>query len=174
MNEVYSFEIVLGLIIAIVLAVGIFLTFVRKILNEKQSIELEIVDLEEALARKQSKASQIGRNTALGDIHQLIGDFAVFTEYKEVIFLSTTSRQPSLDVIGVKDETLDFIEIKKKGAKITPPENKIRRLIEQKNVRYIVKDVDIPENVSIQNRELPKLRQVKQEVALELTVKGDQ
>jgi len=54
---------------------------------------------------------------------------------------------------------MDFIEIKKKGARISPSENKIRRIVEEKNIRYVVKDVDIPTGVTVEDRELPKLRQ---------------
>ena len=114
--------------------------------------------LKEALLKKQSKANLIGRNTALGDIHQFLGDFAILPEYDELILLSTTSRQPSLDVIGLTQDRMDFIELKKKGARMTTSENRVRKIIEEKNVRYIVKDVELPTGVHVEDRILPKLR----------------
>ena len=145
-------DIVIVITIAILLTGGIFFIIIRKLLANNRK-------LKDALSKRQSQATIIGRNTALGDIHQFIGDFAILPEYDELILLSTTSRQPSLDVIGVKENRMDFIEIKKKGARISPSENKIRRIIEEKNIRYIVKDVDIPTGITVEDRELPKLRQ---------------
>ncbi len=145
-------DIVIVITIAILLTGGIFFIIIRKLLTNNRK-------LKDALSKRQSQATVIGRNTALGDIHQFIGDFAILPEYDELILLSTTSRQPSLDVIGVKENRMDFIEIKKKGARISPSENKIRRIIEEKNIRYIVKDVDIPTGITVEDRELPKLRQ---------------
>ena len=51
--------------------------------------------------------------------------------------MSTTSQQPSLDLIGINEESLDFIEIKKKGVKTSPKENHVRRLIEKR--KYLTK-----------------------------------
>ena len=145
-------EIFYVMLVTIILLGGIFFLVVRKLVVNNRRLEF-------ALSKRQSQATIIGRNTALGDIHQFIGDFAILSEYDELIMLSTTSRQPSLDVIGVKENRMDFIEIKKKGARISPSENKIRRIVEEKNIRYVVKDVDIPTGITVEERELPKLRQ---------------
>ena len=145
-------EIFYVMLVTIILLGGIFFLVVRKLVLNNKILQF-------ALSKRQSQATIIGRNTALGDIHQFIGDFAILSEYDELIMLSTTSRQPSLDVIGVKENRMDFIEIKKKGARISPSENKIRRIVEEKNIRYVVKDVDIPTGITVEDRELPKLRQ---------------
>lgn len=140
-----------GLLI-LILVIGILFYVVRKLLRDKRT-------LQELLAKKQSYASLIGRNTALGDIYQFLGEFSILSEYDELILLSTTSRQPSLDVIGITQNRMDFIEFKKKGARTTPSENKVRRIIEEKNVRYVIKEVEIPAGVSVIERPLPKSRQ---------------
>jgi len=150
--EFTTTEIFYVMLVTIILLGGIFFLVVRKLVVNNRRLEF-------ALSKRQSQATIIGRNTALGDIHQFIGDFAILSEYDELIMLSTTSRQPSLDVIGVKENRMDFIEIKKKGARISPSENKIRRIVEEKNIRYVVKDVDIPTGITVEERELPKLRQ---------------
>ncbi len=150
--EFTTTEIFYVMLVTIILLGGIFFLVVRKLVVNNRRLEF-------ALSKRQSQATIIGRNTALGDIHQFIGDFAILSEYDELIMLSTTSRQPSLDVIGVKENRMDFIEIKKKGARISPSENKIRRIVEEKNIRYVVKDVDIPTGITVEDRELPKLRQ---------------
>jgi len=143
--------------VTIILVGGIFFLVVRKLIVNNRI-------LQDALTKRQSQATIIGRNTVLGDIHQFIGDFAILSEYDELILLSTTSRQASLDVIGIIENRMDFIEMKKKGARITPSENKVRRIIEEnlqgeKNIRYVVKDVEIPTGITVEERELPKLRQ---------------
>ncbi len=145
-------EIFYVMFVTIILVGGIFFLVVRKLIVNNRI-------LQDALSKRQSQATIIGRNTALGDIHQFIGDFAILSEYDELILLSTTSRQASLDVIGIIENRMDFIEIKKKGARITPSENKVRRIVEEKNIRYVVKDVDIPTGIKVEDRELLKLRQ---------------
>jgi len=144
-------EIFYVMLVTIILLSGIFFVVVRKL-----SVNNRI--LQYALSKRQSQATIIGRNTALGDIHQFIGEFAILPEYDELILLSTTSRQASLDIIGIKENRMDFIEFKKKGARITPSENKVRRIVEEKNIRYVVKDVEIPTGIKVEERELPKLR----------------
>jgi len=146
-----STDVFVVIVLAIMLGGLIFFLVIKK-------FHREITLLKDALIIKQSRATQIGKNTALGDIHQFIGDFALLAEYDDLILLSTTSRQPSLDVIGIKEERMDFIEIKKKGARMTSSENKVRQIIESKNVRYIVKEVEIPTSITVEDRELPQLR----------------
>ncbi len=94
----------------------------------------------------------MGVNTTSGDYTQILGDFALLSEYDQIITLSTTSKQPSLDLIGVNNESIDFLEIKKKGAKITPSENHIKKLVENKKVAYKVFDIDLPSEFTIKER----------------------
>ena len=124
----------------------------------------QLVLVKGRLEKRQVQATIMSRNVVVGEYHQLIGEFALLDEYDELITLSTTSKQPSLDIMGIKFETekLDFIEIKKKGARITTKENRLRRIIEAKNVSWIVKDVELPDGVTVDTRELPKLRQQHQ------------
>jgi len=146
------FEVPLELfLITLVIIIGIVIIIIRKLVFSNKLLKL-------LLLKKQSQATLIGRNTALGDVHQFLGEFALLSEYDELITLSTTSRQPSLDIIGIKEERMDFIELKKKGARVSPSENKVRRIIEEKNVRYIVMDVEIPTGIIVEQRELRKLR----------------
>jgi len=48
------------------------------------------------------------------------------------MLLSSTSKQGSLDLLGVAPDELHFIEIKKKGASLQGPEKKIKRLVEER------------------------------------------
>ena len=146
--------------IMLVLVASITVLVIALYRNKKSiaQLHLAIINAENALLKKQSKAYQIGANTELGNIHQILGEFKMLTEYDELITLSTTSKAPSLDMIGVKDDRMDFLEFKKKGASISVKENKIRSIIENKNVNYVVKDIDIPKTITIETRQLKPLR----------------
>jgi len=102
--------------------------------------------------QKQSLAFQLGGSKVTGDICQHLGTFALLLEYDQVMTLSSTSSQASLDLLALKEDSLDFIEFKKKGASMQPHERRIRALVEQKKVRYLIKDVELPEGVSVSDR----------------------
>lgn len=147
MDVILSIELILAILIPLIIFPAVIIVLLIKQRSDNRN-------LQNALAKKQSQATQMGRNTAMGDMHQLLGDFALLQEYDELILLSTTSKQASLDVIGIKENRMDFIEIKKKGARMTSAENKIRQIIDAKNVHYIVKDVMLPEGIQVSDRAL--------------------
>jgi len=142
-------QLLLIILVFSILLSGIIFIFLRKI---------KILGSE--LTKKQSKAAQMARNATLGDVHQILGEFAILSNFDELITLSTTSRQPSLDILGVlwKEMKIVFIEFKKKGASVSSKENKLRRIIESKNVEYKVIDVTLPPLCEIEERKLPKIR----------------
>ena len=88
----------------------------------------------------------------MGDMSQVLGIFAMLGDYEQVILLSTTSSQASLDLLGVGADSLDFIELKKKGASLGSAERKIRQLVQERKVRYVVKDVELPGSVKVTER----------------------
>jgi len=146
------------LLIILVITIGISVIIIRKVVTANKLLKF-------ALLEKQSRARLMGSNTALGDIHQHLGDFAILTEYDQLITLSTTSKQPSLDIIGIKEDRMDFIEFKKKGARVSPAENKVRRIVDAKEVYYKVMDVEIPTGIVVEERELKPLRKRNARVA---------
>ncbi len=108
--------------------------------------------LRNRLAQKQDKAYDPGQITIKGEINQILGTFDLLNEYRELIFLSTTSRQASLDLLGIKEDSLDFIELKSKGAPLTTGERKLKKLATEKKVNWITKDVELPEGFKITER----------------------
>ena len=100
---------------------------------------------------KQSR--QLGINTIRGGIHQILGTFSLLNDYDEVMLLSSTSGNASMDLIGVNRETVDFIEIKTKGAPLTKGEKKVRKLIEEKRVNYRIVDAELPVDFTIEDRD---------------------
>ena len=77
---------------------------------------------------------------------------ATLEEYEQVILLSTTSKQASLDLLGVKEDELHFIEFKKRGSQLQTPERKIKRLVDESKVKYVVKDVELPGRFEMDDR----------------------
>ena len=125
--------------------------------NRKINIKLMLAY--SALTKRQSQAHQMGVNQASGDLHQGIGEFQLLDVFDELITLSTTSKQGSLDMIGImwEEMKLVFLEIKKKGAALSKPENNVRRLVEEKKVSYKVFDVELPKGVTVEERNLTKI-----------------
>lgn len=74
----------------------------------------------------------MGGRQVKGDMYQLLGTFASLEEYEQIVVLATTSKQASLDLIGVTSDELHFLEFKKKGSPLQTPERKIKRLIDEK------------------------------------------
>jgi predicted Holliday junction resolvase-like endonuclease len=143
-------SIILGVIVAVLIA-----------LYKKQ--QQNIQDLEIKLNQRQTDSYVAGISKTSGDYTEILGDFALLAKYDQIITLSTVSTNPSLDLIGVTEDSIDFIEIKKvksdgKINYLTESEKKIRRLIEEKKVTYKVFDVDLPDNFTIEERKLKALK----------------
>lgn len=105
-----------------------------------------------ALGKKQTVAHQMGANQAMGDLYQILGTLSILADYEQLGFISTTSKQMSVDMIGIKSDRIDFIEFKKKGADLKPGESKIKKLIDAKLVHYQIKDVELPAGLCVENR----------------------
>lgn len=135
-------EIILG--IALVIAVVIIVILVRYARRER-ALRLQ----------KQTGAYRLGASQKVGDLSQLLGTFSVLTEYDELVMLSSTSAQSSLDLIGLKGNHLHFIEFKSKGTGLTKNEKRLRKLIEDKElvVDYRVLDVELPLGAKVTERE---------------------
>ena len=155
-----SYEVIILLSMFISLLAVLALILYRN-KNAMLQMHIALTNAENLLSQKQKRAFQIGANTVSGDMHQILGEFKMLQEYDELITLSTTSKAPSLDMIGIKDYKMDFIEFKKKGASLSGKEKKIRSIIENKNVNYVVKDVDIPTNVTVETRKLKPMKMVQ-------------
>ena len=150
------------LLSTVIVAFGLMLVLFRNRLSKTKlfvnELQIRLDDTLMKLDQKQKQSFQMGSNSNAGNMHQIIGEFAMLDEYDELITLSTTSKAPSLDMMGIKNDKLDFIEFKKKGAGLSSKEKNIRRIIENKNVEYVVKEIEIPSGVTVQTKELPPIR----------------
>ena len=64
-------------------------------------------------------------------------------------------------MIGVKDDSVDYIEFKqkrvgKRQGVLSEGEEHVKKLIDEKKVKYIIKDVEWPEWFEIKDREIKK------------------
>ena len=147
-----------------VLSIVALIKIKKRLTNQINELELGI---ETKLKQRGKEALQLGINTTAGDYSELLGDFALLTKYDQIITLSTTAKNASLDLIGVNEESLDFIEIKKKrpnGEKnpLSGDEKNIRRLVEEKKVSYKVFDVELPTGVTVEERKLRPRKKIKE------------
>jgi len=156
-----SFVIII-LLSTVIVVFGFMLFLFRNRLSKTKlfvsELQIRLDDTLTKLDQKQKQSFQMGLNSNAGNMHQIIGEFAMLDEYDELITLSTTSKAPSLDMMGIKNDKLDFIEFKKKGAGLSTKERNIRRIIENKNVEYVVKEIEIPSGITVQTKELPPIR----------------
>ena len=151
-------EIELTLVWAIIVTVtlGIIVTFLIRLRKKHdQDIldkENEIQDMNNRLEKRQTNAFRSGVNATAGDYSQILGDFALLSKYDSIITLSTTFSQASIDLIGINNEGIDFLELKKKGSRSTDNELHVKRLVDENKVDYKIYDVDLPNNFSIEER----------------------
>jgi len=131
---------------------------INQLSAERDNVTAERDQVIVQVKEKKTKSYTVGKNTALGNIHELLGKFAYITKLKDWWFLSGPSKQASIDMIGVHDDYLEIIEFKKNGARITASENEIRKMVESHRVRYVVLDVKIPDNVTVEPREQKPIR----------------
>ena len=144
----YEFIFVWAVIVTITLC--ILIAFVIKLRKQHDS---DIQEMEEKLAKKQSNSYQMGQNTIRGELNQLLGSFAILNEYKQLASLSSVSKQFSIDLLGIKDDSVDFIEVKTMGTKLSPSENKVEKLITSGKVKYRIIEGNLPEELKFKDRE---------------------
>lgn len=123
-------------------------------LREKRirALEVSITSLQEQLAKRQTKAFTMGISQTKGDVVQVLGTLSALNDYETIMFLSSASKQGPLDLLGVGTDSLDFVEIKKEGAELSPSEKNVKRLVDKKKVRYRILDVEVPDSVKVDER----------------------
>lgn len=147
MTELIEYVLIWAVVVTIVLvAVGIFVIKLR----QKHNADIKKLDLE--LEKKQTKSFTLGRSGVRGELTEILAGFSLLNEYRQLAVLSSVSKQFSIDLLGIKDESVDFIEVKTKGTPLSTTENKVKKLIDEKLVSYRVIEGEFP-NFKIQDRE---------------------
>lgn len=145
-------ELTLVLIWAVIVTVtlGTLITFLIK-LRRKHDADMDTMS--EELNQKQTKAYNIGQSGIRGELNQILGAFAILNEYKQLASISSVSKQFSIDLLGIKEDSIDFIEVKSAGTKLSPPETNVKKLIDEKKVNYRVIEGNLPRTFEVTERE---------------------
>ena len=141
-----EFELIWAIVVSIALLV---LTFFLFKLQRKHDADMQglIVKHEDI----QQKTLMLGRNTVRGELNEILGTFKLLTEYEQLAIV-TGATSPSIDLLGIKDDSLDFIEIKSLRTSLSKPERNIRNLIQDGKVRYVVFEGNLPKSFEIKER----------------------
>ena len=123
------------------------------VVRQRRMHETDMQEMDARLQEKQSKSFTLGRSGIRGELAQILGSFALLNEYNQLALLSSVSKQFSLDLIGIKDDSVDFIEIKTEGTPLSTSEKKVKKLIDEKKVDYRIIEGNIPKFFEIRDRE---------------------
>ena len=141
----------LSLIWAIVVSIGILILVVLLLKMQKK----HQVTIDELIAKHddiQTKTLNLGRNTVRGELNEILGTFKLLNEYEQLMFVTSVT-SASLDLIGIKNDSLDFIEIKSLKTSLSKSERIVRDLINAGKVRYVIFEGNLPKSFEITERE---------------------
>ena len=105
--------------------------------------EIKIKDIEDKAKEANKKSKLLGESVVKGELTQVIGTFGIVAQYDHFSLITSVSKQASFDGIGVKDDSLDFIEFKSPGARLSGKEGLVKKLISNGKVGYRIIDVEI-------------------------------
>lgn len=102
-------------------------------------------ELELKATQANKKSLALGQNIIKGELIQILSSFYLLTEYDSIALISSVSKNASFDLIGIKKDSLDFIEVKAGNGKLSKNESIIKYLIENNKVRYRVIEGKLPQ-----------------------------
>lgn len=146
----HEFTLVLIWAVIVTVTLGMLAMFLIK-LRRKHDSDMDAMS--EELNQKQTKAYNIGQSGIRGELNQILGAFAILNEYKQLASISSVSKQFSIDLLGIKEDSIDFIEVKSAGTKLSPPETNVKKLIDEKKVNYRVIEGNLPRTFEVTERE---------------------
>ena len=154
LEDIYAFLILFGAILAIITVIILFRNKIQKLQvefvehNELMQTRLdedhELMQAKIDEEKKHTKDVQLQTNIYKGEINEILGSFVLLDEYDHLSIIGSVSKSASFDLIGLKENQLDFIEIKSVGAKLSSTENKVKKIIEEGNVFYRIVEGGIP------------------------------
>lgn len=147
----HEFTLVLIWAVIVTVTLGMLAIFLIK-LRRKHDADMDAMS--EELNQKQTKAYNIGQSGIRGELNQILGAFAILNEYKQLASISSVSKQFSIDLLGIKEDSIDFIEVKSTGTKLSPNETNVKKLIDEKKVNYRVIEGNLPKTFEVTEREL--------------------
>jgi len=146
----HEFTMVLIWAVIVTIIIGILVAFV---ISLRKKHDTDMKTMEDRLEQKQTKAYQIGQSGIRGELNQILGAFAILNEYKQLASISSVSKQFSIDLLGIKDDSIDFIEVKSLGTPLSPSERNVKKLIDENKVNYRILEGNLPKSFEITDRE---------------------
>ena len=124
-------------------------------LNEEiQKHNFDMDEIKKQTVIDQSRSKNLGRGEIRGELNQILGSYSLLNQYDNIAFLTSVSKQFPLDLIGLKEDSIDFIEIKSLKTPLTSEKSKlVKQLVEEKNVRYKIMEGNLPKNFKIEERD---------------------
>ncbi len=151
--HVMEHELTLILVWAVIVTITLVI-LVAFLLRLRKKHDADMDEMSERLNQKQTKAYNIGQSGIRGELNQILGAFAILNEYKQLASISSVSKQFSIDLLGIKEDSIDFIEVKSTGTKLSLPETNVKKLIDEKKVNYRVIEGNLPKTFEVTEREL--------------------
>lgn len=146
--------------VILIIIAGILLIILTAFLYNRKLKKLQVSFVEDhdsmqALideAIRHGKEIQLNTNIYKGEINEILGSFILLDEYEHLSIIGSVSKAASFDLIGLKEDQLDFIEIKSVGTKLSTTENKVKKIIEKGNVFYRIVEAGIPSQFVTKDR----------------------
>jgi hypothetical protein len=130
-----TITITLGIIVLVLIAALIYTLYN---FNSKLKKVAEFETMVGGIPTSVLKCIQGSINPRKGKIGELVALLEVKSEYDTIIPLG----QP-IDMVGISEDSVDFIEIKTGGAQLTDTEKHIRDLVNEGKVRFRIMRYDI-------------------------------
>ena len=120
-------------------------TRIEFLTDTKRLLELQLEEMTLKSKQDNKKSLALGANIIKGELVQILASFCLLAEYDNIALVSSVSQHASFDLIGVKQDSIDFIEVKAGTAPLSHNESKIQRLIESHKVRYRIIEGRLPQ-----------------------------
>lgn len=150
MADILTSEIVylIWAIVVTIIAIGL----VALLITIRKKHEEKLEEVEDEAEINQKRAFSLGTGTIRGELNQILGSYALLNDYKQIAFLTSVAKQFPLDLIGVKEDSIDFIEIKSLKTPLSDNDKKIKQLVKDKKIDYKVIEGDLPKSFNIHER----------------------
>jgi hypothetical protein len=122
------------------------------LITMRKKYDEELTEVERDAKINQKRSFSLGTGTIRGELNQILGSYALLNDYKQIAFLTSVAKQFPLDLIGVKEDSIDFIEIKSLKTPLTDNDEKIKQLVKDKKIDYKIIEGNLPKSFNVQER----------------------
>ena len=138
----------------IVTVIAVVLAMVVIYIQRKHHKDIQALQKVEEAKRKSTLV--LGQGSVKGEMTEILAHFKLLTEYEQLALFHSVSKQFSIDLMGIKKDSVDFIEVKStvnKLSDLSKKEQSVKKLIDEKKVRYRIIEGKFPD-FEIKEKEL--------------------